>query len=388
MDESIVEWLDQQQANMLALLKDLVDIDSNSFDKAGVDRVGSRLVAFFDEHEIPHETIPLEFHGDAIRAVVSGGDGNQPILLCGHRDTVFPTGEVQKRPFSTADGKAFGPGVADMKPGLVINAFILAAFHKFGGHPNPLVGLFTGDEEIGSPASKDVITAEAEKARLAFNSEPSRPSGNIVTRRKGGIFCRCEVTGVAAHSGGFFEDGRSAIEELARKVQALHALTDLEKGITINVGLVGGGQSVNTVAAHANCGIDIRYREIPDRAHIWSKVRDICETTTVNGTSSTLQVTGEFYPLNPSEQSAELFAIYKDVAAEDGIRVEGDHSGGCADSGFIAAAGTPVICGVGPVGGNYHRPDEWMQIDSLAERARFIAQTILRLASQPTNSGL
>ena len=388
MDESIVEWLDHQQANMLALLKDLVDIDSNSFDKAGVDRVGSRLVAFFDEHEIPHETIPLEFHGDAIRAVVSGGDGNQPILLCGHRDTVFPTGEVQKRPFSTADGKAFGPGVADMKPGLVINAFILAAFHKFGGHPNPLVGLFTGDEEIGSPASKDVITAEAEKARLAFNSEPSRPSGNIVTRRKGGIFCRCEVTGVAAHSGGFFEDGRSAIEELARKVQALHALTDLEKGITINVGLVGGGQSVNTVAAHANCGIDIRYREIPDRAHIWSKVRDICETTTVNGTSSTLQVTGEFYPLNPSEQSAELFAIYKDVAAEDGIRVEGDHSGGCADSGFIAAAGTPVICGVGPVGGNYHRPDEWMQIDSLAERARFIAQTILRLASQPTNSGL
>jgi glutamate carboxypeptidase len=384
MDESIVEWLDQQQANMLALLKDLVDIDSNSFDKA----VGSRLVAFFDEHEIPHETIPLELHGDAIRAVVSGGDGNQPILLCGHRDTVFPTGEVQKRPFSTADGKAFGPGVADMKPGLVINAFILAAFHKFGGHPNPLVGLFTGDEEIGSPASRDVITAEAEKARLAINSEPSRPSGNIVTRRKGGIFCRCEITGVAAHSGGFFEDGRSAIDELARKVQALHALTDLEKGITINVGLVGGGQSVNTVAAHANCGIDIRYREIPDRAHIWSKVRDICETTTVDGTSSTLQIKGEFYPLNPSEQSDELFAIYKDVAAEDGIRVEGDHSGGCADSGFIAAVGTPVICGVGPVGGNYHRPDEWMQIDSLAERARFIAQTILRLASQPTNSGL
>lgn len=388
MDESIVEWLDQQQANMLALLKDLVDIDSNSFDKAGVDRVGSRLVAFFDEHEIPHETIPLELHGDAFRAVVSGGDGNQPILLCGHRDTVFPTGEVQKRPFSTADGKAFGPGVADMKPGLVINAFILAAFHKFGGHPNPLVGLFTGDEEIGSPASRDLITAEAEKARLAFNSEPSRPSGNIVTRRKGGIFCRCEIAGVAAHSGGFFEDGRSAIEEMARKVQALHALTDLEKGITINVGLVGGGQSVNTVAAHANCGIDIRYREIPDRAHIWSKVRDICETTTVDGTSSTLQIKGEFYPLNPSEQSDELFAIYKDVAAEDGIRVEGDHSGGCADSGFIAAVGTPVICGVGPVGGNYHRPDEWMQIDSLAERARFIAQTILRLASQPTNSGL
>lgn len=388
MSEPIIEWLNQQQDNMLALLKDLVDIDSNSFDKAGVDRVGARLVSFLDEHEIPHETIPLEVYGDAIRAVVSGGDGNQPILLCGHRDTVFQTGEVEKRPFSTADGKAFGPGVADMKPGLVINAFILAAFHKFGGHPNPLVGLFTGDEEIGSPASKDVITAEAEKARLAFNSEPSRPNGNIVTQRKGGIFCRCDITGVAAHSGGFFEDGRSAIEELARKVQALHALTDLERGITINVGLVGGGQSVNTVAADANCAIDIRYRDHPDREYILSRVSAICETTTVDGTSSSLQIKGEFYPLNPSDRSAELFDIYRQIAAQDGVEVAGDHSGGCADSGFIAAAGTPVICGVGPVGGNYHRPDEWMEIESLAERARFIAHTILKLANQPTSSGL
>ena len=150
--------------------------------------------------------------------------------------------------------------------------------------------MFTGDEEIGSPASRDVITAEAKKARLAFNSEPSRPSGNIVTRRKGGIFCRCEISGVAAHSGGFFEDGRSAIEELARKVQVLHALTDLEKGITINVGLVSGGQSVNTVAAHAECGVDIRYREVSDREAIMSKVQKICETTTVSGTSSSLQI--------------------------------------------------------------------------------------------------
>jgi len=388
MREPLIEWLDAQQDQMLALLGDLVNIDSNSFDKAGVDEVGDRLRRFFDDYEIPHETIALETHGDALRAVVSGGDGNRPILLCGHRDTVFPTGEVEKRPFTIADGKAFGPGVADMKPGLVINAFILAAFHKFGGHPNPLVGLFTGDEEIGSPTSKDVIIAEAEKARLAFNSEPSRPSGNIVTRRKGGIFCHCEITGVAAHSGGFFEDGRSAIEELARKIQALHALTDFDRGITLNVGLVTGGQSVNTVAAEASCGIDIRYRETPDRDDILAKVKAICETTSVEGTASSLQIRGEFHPLNPTPQSDELFGLYQAIAAQDHVAVKGEHSGGCADSGFIAAAGTPVICGVGPVGGNYHRPDEWMQIDSLAQRARFIASTILKLAKQPTKTGL
>ena len=388
MTEPLIDWLNAQQENMLSLLADLVNIDSNSFDKVGVDKVADRLQAFFDDHAIPYETIPLTDHGDTLRAVVSGGDGNRPILLCGHRDTVFATGEVKKRPFSTRDGKAFGPGVADMKPGLVINAFILAAFHKFGGHPNPLVGLFTGDEEVGSPSSKDVIIAEAEKARLAFNSEPSRPSGNIVTKRKGGIFCHCAITGVAAHSGGFFTDGCSAIEELAHKIQALHALTDLDRGTTINVGLVSGGQSVNTIAAEASCAIDVRYQQTADRDDIMAKVRAICEKVSVEGTSSSFSIRGEFQPLNPSAQSDELFALYQESAAQDDVIIEGEHSGGCADSGFIAAVGTPVICGVGPVGGNYHRPDEWMQIDSLAQRARFIGNTILKLAHQPTTSGL
>ena len=309
MPEPLINWLNAQQENMLSLMADLVNIDSNSFDKAGVDKVATRLRVFFDNHRIPYDTIPLTDHGDALRAVVSGGDGNKPILLCGHRDTVFAKGEVEKRPFSTRDGKAFGPGVADMKPGLVINAFILAAFHKFGGHPNPLVGLFTGDEEIGSPSSKKIIVAEAEKARLAFNSEPSRPSGNIVTKRKGGIFCHCAIKGVAAHSGGFFTEGRSAIEELAHKIQALHALTDLERGTTINVGLVRGGQSVNTVAAEASCDIDIRYQETSARDDILDQVRTICETVSVAGTSSNFCIRGEFQPLNPSAQSSELFAL-------------------------------------------------------------------------------
>ena len=388
MPEPLINWLNAQQESMLSLMADLVNIDSNSFDKAGVDKVAARLRVFFDNHRIPYDTIPLTDHGDALRAVVPGGDGNKPILLCGHRDTVFATGEVEKRPFSTRDGKAFGPGVADMKPGLVINAFILAAFHKFGGHPNPLIGLFTGDEEIGSPSSKDIIIAEAEKAGLAFNSEPSRPSGNIVTQRKGGIFCHCAIKGVAAHSGGFFTEGRSAIQELAYKIQALHALTDLERGTTINVGLVRGGQSVNTVAAEASCDIDIRYQDTAERDDILTQVKTICEKVYVEDTSSSFSIRGEFQPLNPSAQSKELFALYQESAAQDDVIIEGEHSGGCADSGFIAASGTPVICGVGPIGGNYHRPDEWMQIDSLAQRARFIANTILRLARQPTTSSL
>ena len=127
MSNPITEWLNSQQENMVKLLADLVNIDSNSFDKQGVDKVAERLREFFDEHSVTHETMALKDQGDVLRVIVSGGDGNRPLLLCGHRDTVFPTGEVKKRPFEIKNGRAFGPGVADMKPGLVMNAFILAA---------------------------------------------------------------------------------------------------------------------------------------------------------------------------------------------------------------------------------------------------------------------
>ena len=145
---------------------------------------------------------------------------------------------------------------------------------------------------------------------------------------------------------------------------------------------------MNTVAADASCDIDIRYRADADRDYIFEEVEKICTNTSVEGTSSEMLVKGEFHPLNPTPKSAELFDIYCDVAKSEGVNIEGEHSGGCADSGFIAAAGTPVICGVGPVGGNYHRPDEWMQVSSLSERARFIAKTIQKLAEKTTTTNL
>ena len=140
-----------------------------------------------------------------IRGVVPGGDGNKPTMLCGHCDTVSSKRGVYRRPFSISDDKALGSGVADMRSGLIVNTFILAAFQKFGGHPKPLVALFTWDKEIGSPASKDAIMAEAKNARLAFNSEPGRSNGNIIIGRKGGIFFNCEIVGASAHSGYFFK---------------------------------------------------------------------------------------------------------------------------------------------------------------------------------------
>lgn len=376
----ITSWLAEQEGPMIDLLEQLVNTDSGSYDKPGVDAVGDLIKGFLEGQGIPVETIGIDTHGDAYRATVSapGQAGNRPILLMGHRDTVFPKGEVSRRPFHIKDGRAYGPGVADMKAGLVMNAFILAAFAKFGGAPAPLIGLFTGDEEIGSPTSRPHIEAEAQNVSAVFNSEPGRPTGNIVTGRKGGIFMRCEVAGKAAHSGANFQDGASAIEELARKIQAWHALTDFERGQTVNIGLISGGQSVNTVAPSAACDIDVRYVEPDERDEIFSAIQAIAQTCSVPGTSAELSIVGEFRPMKQSADAKALFERYVDNAREAGLSVQGEFSGGCADSGFAAAVGAPTLCGVGPVGGKVHSPDEYLDVDTIVPRAQSVALTILR----------
>ena len=238
MTHPVLTWLADHRADMLALLEALVNSDSPSRDKKAVDATGDILKAFFTEHGIPFETFPNDTYGEAIRAAVDAPGSNQrPILLMGHRDTVFPAGETLRRPFRIEAGRAYGPGVADMKAGLVMNVFVLAAFHALGCAPGPLAALITSDEEIASPSSRPLIEQQGRASRLVLNSEPGRASGNVVSGRKGGTFMRFEVFGKAAHSGANFGEGRSAIEEMAHKILALHALTDLDRGTTVNVGL-------------------------------------------------------------------------------------------------------------------------------------------------------
>ena len=375
--QQILDWLAASRGDMLDLLERLVNIDSWSYDKAGVDKVGEAIAEFLEGHGIDVTRIPVETHGDSFRASVGAAAGNRPIMLLGHRDTVFPTGEVAKRPFKIEGDRAYGPGVADMKAGLVLNAFVIAAFKKFGGAPAPLIALFTGDEEIGSPTSRPIIENAAREARLVFNSEPGRASGNVVTGRKGGVFMRATVEGVAAHSGGNYEKGRSAIEELARKIQAWHKITDLEAGITVNVGLIEGGQSVNTVAPHATAQIDLRYIAPAQRDYAVGAIREIAETCTVEDTSGTLEILSEFNPLNQTPESAALFEHYVSAARDVGLNVGGEFTGGCADSGFTAAVGTPTICATGPVGGNAHSPEEYLELDSIVPRAQAMATAIM-----------
>jgi len=380
-EKAITDWLAAQKEAMLALLAEIVNIDSGSYDKSGVDAVGARFIRFFHEHgiEVSHE--PSERFGDAIHVRLDSKPSNErPIVLMGHRDTVFPKGEAARRPFRIEGGRAYGPGVVDMKGGLVLNAFVLAAFKRFGGAPAPLAALITSDEEIASPFSRPIIERVGRAARCVFNSEPGRPSGNVVTGRKGGVFLSLEVAGRAAHSGGNFEKGISAIGELAHKIVAMHKLTDLAAGVTVNVGLVSGGQSVNTTAPHAEAQIDLRYVRPEQRAPALAALQRIVDAATVAGTTSRLEIRGEFLPVTGATPEAEaLFACYQGAAADAGLEVAGEFSGGCADSGFTSAVGCPTLCGVGPVGANAHTAEEYLEVDTLVPRAQAMALAILRL---------
>lgn len=257
-EKKVTEWLASRKEGMVALLRELVDTDSGSYDKAGVDRAGEVVARFHKANGLKVEIVPDSRFGDAVRARLPNPAANdqRPVMLLGHRDTVFPQGEPTRRPFTIKGGRAYGPGVADMKAGVMISAFVAAAFAECGGLAAPLLMLTTSDEEIGSPSSRPVIEAAARESRCVFNAEPSRlPAGtdfakdqkqSVTSGRKGGVFMRAEFTGKPAHSGANYEKGASAIVDLGHKIPKLQGLTDLEKGITVNVGLIGGGQTVNT----------------------------------------------------------------------------------------------------------------------------------------------
>jgi len=374
----LLEWLDTQEAAMLDLLRALVGIDSSSRDKAGVDAVGAHLTRLFAEAGIAVETLPLEEVGNVLRARI-GANAGRPVMLLGHRDTVFPKGETHRRPFRIEDGRALGPGVCDMKGGLVLNAFVLLALKRFFGDRLAVDMVTTGDEEIGSPHSRTLIRRLARDASAVFNSEPARPNGNLVNARRGGGVIIIDVYGKAAHSGGAFADGISAIEEMARKIVALHALSDVAAGYTVNVGVVEGGEAHNTIAPHCRARMDYRFVTHEQRDMLMRLIDEIVTTAHVPGTRAELTIEAEFLPMARDAGSDRLLAAYQAAAEAVGFSVDAEFTGGCADSGFTASEGCPTLCATGPMGWQAHTPDEFLEIDSLVPRTKALALAVINL---------
>lgn len=369
------DWLEGQQQTMVDCLAALVNIDSNSYDKAGNDEVADLITRWLEQDGITVIRHPRPGSGDILEAQL-GGDGH--VLLMGHRDTVFPTGTVASRGYTQQDNVGFGPGVADMKSGLVMNCFVLRALSRLPNYPLPVRALFTADEEIGSPDGRAFIEAAAQGARAVLNVEPGRVSGNVVTGRKGGAGFLINVTGKAAHSGVSHADGASAIETLARKIIKLHALTDYEAGITTNVGTVTGGVSRNTVAPSASAQLDVRFVTTEQRDQLYQAIEAIIAEPEIPGTQATIEQTSEFYPLE-ERMSSELFALYQSQAKNVGFDVDGEFTGGCSDAGWTASLGIPTLCGLGPVGAKMHTDEEYCLLETLVPRTQALTATLLSL---------
>ena len=378
----LMKFLAEHEAQALALLERIVNIDSGSYDKAGVDRVGEALADYLAGHNIQTRREALAEQGDAFVSELRDGANGAHVLLMGHRDTVFKEGEAARRPYHVAEGRAYGPGVADMKAGLVINAVVMAAFARLGLPHPPLVNLITGDEEIGTPGSRPAIEAAARGARVVFNAEPGRVSGNVVTGRRGGIFFKAQLTGRAAHAGLDYEYGRSAILSLARKIEAWTGITDKVADVTVNVGLVAGGLSVNTVAPWASCEIDLRYGNPDDRDTLVARVLQVAAEESVADTTCEIAIAGEFLPMQPTAAQTRMLELYRGSAREAGLELDGEFTRSCADSGITAALGVPTICATGPVGGRAHSEEEYLELGTFVPRMQALGVAILRLAKE------
>lgn len=376
------DWLAGQQSQMVECLKTLVNIDSNSYDKAGTDAVAAVIVEWLEADGIAVRRTPRPDSGDILEAWLEG-DGSDAsaghVLMMGHRDTVFPTGTVAERGYTQQGEIGYGPGVADMKAGLVLNIFVLRALKRLAPLPFPVRALFTADEEIGSRDGTAFIREAASGARAVLNAEPGRISGNVVTGRKGGAAFLIEVAGKAAHSGVSHADGASAIEALARKIVKLHALTDYESGVTTNVGLIEGGVSRNTVAPAATAQLDTRFVTNEQRANLLAAIETIIAEEEVPGTQATIRQTSGFLPMEPAMSEA-LFTRYRAQAEKLGFNVGGEFTGGCSDAGTTASLGIPTLCGTGPVGAKMHTDDEYCRLETFLPRAQAVAATIIDLA--------
>jgi glutamate carboxypeptidase len=368
-------------------LERLVNVDCGSYTKAGVDEVGrwtaDRLRSLGASVEV-HDDDRL---GATVIGELAGDVAGGPTLLCiGHLDTVFPAGTVAERPFRIADGIAYGPGVTDMKSGLLAGLYAIAAVREvLGGLPlGRLVFVANPDEEIGSPVSTPQIRRVAAGADACFVLECARANGDIVSSRKGNLGLQIAVHGRAAHAGVEPEKGRSAILEAARLVTDLHALNGRWPGVTVNVGVIAGGTRPNVVPERCELEVDVRAVEREHLVEAEAAVRTLLRPQAVTETRFELAEAGRHWPMEKLAPSARLVDHAVSLAARLGFPLRDAATGGASDANTTAGMGVPTIDGLGPVGGLDHSPGEYLEVDSIAPRTALLAALIVAVGRDTT----
>ncbi|MFL5771264.1 MAG: M20 family metallopeptidase [Chloroflexota bacterium] len=376
----------------LADLERLVNIDCGSYTPDGVDEVGRYVAGFLSDlgAEVEARPDPAAKLGATIVGGFRGqaGGGARRVLLIGHMDTVFDPGTAAARPFRIEDGRAYGPGVTDMKSGLLAGLYALKALVARGPLPfERLTFVANPDEEIGSPSSTPHIREIAAEADACFVLECARANGDIVSSRKGILDARITVNGRAAHAGVEPEKGRNAILAAADFVQRLHALNGRWDGVTVNVGVIAGGTRPNVVPERCQLEVDVRAVRREDLEAAEAGIRSLLATPSVPDVTAELAEMARWWPMEKLERSARLVDHAVAVASRLGFEGKDTSTGGASDANSTAGMGIPSLDGLGPIGGNDHSPAEYLDVASVVPRTTLLAGLLLAVARDPVVAG-
>ena len=379
MKEDVFAYIDDHKAQMMDLWQDLVNQDSPASYREGVDLVAKRV---FKELEEAGASTRWDEEGKALIAEIPG-DSRAPVLLLGHMDTVFPVGEAARRPFTVEGSRVTGPGALDMKGGVAVMLSALKALHSAGFSGRPLKVILVSDDEIAHNGSKATVMLQREARGCAacFNCETGYEDNSLVIGRKGGVVFKAAVHGIAAHAGNNPRQGRSAIWEMAKKIDDIQNMTDWDKGITFNVGTIKGGTVSNAIPDYCEVEGDIRFQDPDISPLVKEELLKVLNHTYIEGTKTELLLYHEgMLPMKMTEENRKLFEFVKKTGEENGIPVsEGKLVGGGSDSGYVVYAGVPTVCAMGVKGRFNHTRDEYALKDSLFERAKLLGAVILKM---------
>ncbi len=370
--------MSERKAEILNCLRTVVELESPSGNKRLCDALSGKLAALFSQLTGGRCSIIEDgTYGNHVRG--EWGEGEEQILMLAHYDTVFAAGTLQTRPFRVEGGKAFGPGIFDMKGGLVQGLYALNALQALELNIDKrVVFLFNSEEEIGSPSSRAIIEAEARKSKYVLVLECSMaPYGAVKTMRKGVGRFELKITGRAAHSGVDFERGVSAIDEMARQTLYLHGLTDLATGTTVNVGTVHGGTVSNVVAAEATAEIDLRIGSLAEAERVIPKILGLKPQLA----GAKLTITGGLNrpPFERNGDTEKMYLLAKDLADKYlGFELREASTGGGSDGNFTAKIAS-TLDGLGAVGDGAHTDGEYIVVDELSRRSALIGLLLASL---------
>lgn len=370
------DYLFEHQRDMVSDLETLVNMETPSLDKDLLDRCAKYLVAYFEDNlKCQVNVIENTGSGDNLMIRVNQESVEKPILILAHYDTVFPEGTINRVPFSMGSDRemARGPGVFDMKGGLVQGLWALKALEKYGKPKRPITMLITSDEEIGSHSSRKLIEGKARDSVAVLVLEPSL-NGKLKTERKGAGGIDIKITGKASHAGLDPSRGASAIEEAARIIQFLQTLNDPSSGTTINVGRVIGGTRRNVIPGEAVLEVDFRISTEEEGKRIMKEVRAMKP----KDYRVRIEITGGINrpPMRKSGETGKLFALAKKIGREFDRNIEESSVGGGSDGNFCAALGVPVLDGLGAVGDGAHSDSEVIDLNEMPVRAAILERLL------------